>query len=184
MEATATVVRVTCKRCGQACELTGCVCGYPELGRPDRDVTVKRIKAALVRRSGVQWSVTGGRGTGYGWIRISVPKARFGCERKHDFGWQDNVCATCGLHRNHGYTIEDEDERRAFVRSCAAHACTDQCYGGYITPEDQAALETLLGLGSVHPQGVSIMASTDAYIEYIDRAEGRKPRTIGVPYWD
>lgn len=42
----------------------------------DRDETIKTIRAALKRRSGKTWSVTGGRGTAYGWIRIDVPPAR------------------------------------------------------------------------------------------------------------
>jgi hypothetical protein len=50
-------------------------------GTVQRDVAIARIKAALKRRSGRSWSVTGGTGTAWGWIRIkSMPKAcgRFG----------------------------------------------------------------------------------------------------------
>ena len=43
---------------------------------PNRAVAIKLIKEALRRRSGKAWSVTGGRGTGYGWIRIESPPAR------------------------------------------------------------------------------------------------------------
>ena len=42
----------------------------------DRDVTIKAIRAALKRRSGKTWSVTGGRGTAWGWIEITAPPAR------------------------------------------------------------------------------------------------------------
>lgn len=42
----------------------------------DRDVAIKLIREALKKRSGKQWSVTGGRGTAYGWIYINVPPAR------------------------------------------------------------------------------------------------------------
>lgn len=42
----------------------------------DRNETIKTIKTALKRRSGKSWSVTGGRGTAYGWIRISAPPTR------------------------------------------------------------------------------------------------------------
>ncbi len=35
----------------------------------DRDEAIKRIRAALKRRSGKLWSVTGGRGTSWGWIK-------------------------------------------------------------------------------------------------------------------
>lgn len=45
-------------------------------GDLSRDETIKRIRAALKRRSGKAWSVTGGRGTGWGWIHISAPPKR------------------------------------------------------------------------------------------------------------
>lgn len=41
-----------------------------------RDEAIARIRKALKARSGKQWSVTGGRGTAYGWITIDVPPAR------------------------------------------------------------------------------------------------------------
>jgi len=42
-----------------------------------RDEAIQRIKTALKRRSGKNWSVTGGRGTAWGWIRIdAAPKDR------------------------------------------------------------------------------------------------------------
>ena len=41
-----------------------------------RNAVTRRIKAALVKRSGVQWSVTGGTGTAYGWITITAPPSR------------------------------------------------------------------------------------------------------------
>jgi hypothetical protein len=42
----------------------------------DRDETIKAIRTALKQRSGKTWSVTGGRGTAWGWITISAPPAR------------------------------------------------------------------------------------------------------------
>ncbi len=42
----------------------------------DRDATIRAIRAALRRRTGRAWSVTGGRGTAWGWIRITAPPAR------------------------------------------------------------------------------------------------------------
>jgi hypothetical protein len=42
----------------------------------DRDATIKRIRAALKERSGKSWSVSGSRGTSWGWITISAPPAR------------------------------------------------------------------------------------------------------------
>jgi hypothetical protein len=42
----------------------------------DRDTVIRTIRASLRRRSGKAWSVTGGRGTAYGWITIDVPPSR------------------------------------------------------------------------------------------------------------
>lgn len=176
--------RVTCRQCGNPCELRGCPCAYPPIADTSRDAVCTRIKAGLVARSGRQWSVTGGRGTAYGWITISSPKARRGCARLHAFEWQTNVCTTCHKHRNAAFREEEPTKRRAWLMSCPEHVCASSCYGGYIVPEDRELLAQLLGLDDVHMQGVSIMASTDAYVEYVDRAEGRVPRTYGVAYWD
>ncbi len=41
-----------------------------------RNETIQIIRAALQRRSGKTWSVTGGRGTAYGWITIDVPPSK------------------------------------------------------------------------------------------------------------
>lgn len=41
----------------------------------------KAMAAALRERSGKTWSVTGGRGTAYGWIRISAPPKRLDAGR-------------------------------------------------------------------------------------------------------
>jgi len=38
----------------------------------DRNETIKTIRAALRRRSGKLWSVTGGRGTAWGWLSIDA----------------------------------------------------------------------------------------------------------------
>ncbi len=42
----------------------------------DRDEAIARIRTALKRRSGKAWSVTGGRGTAWGWITVEAPPAR------------------------------------------------------------------------------------------------------------
>jgi hypothetical protein len=144
----------------------------------DRNPVLARIKAALKRRSGKVWSVTGGRGTAWGWLKIASPKARLGCARLHDFDYRTDECKNgCGSRRHGERTGID-------AWHCTAHVCTPNCYGGEMTPEDRAELQALLGLDDVHQQGVSIMASHDAYAEYVDRAEGREPRVIGLAYWD
>jgi hypothetical protein len=125
---------------------------YPPITDTSRNAVTARIKAALKKRSGLDWSVTGGRGTDYGWIKINAPKARLVC-----------YCKAFGL--------EDGE-------NC------DHKWPSYMSPEDRARLGELLGLENVHGQGVSIPASTSYYEEYIDRAEGRAPRTYGQKYWD
>lgn len=47
----------------------------------DRNTAIKMIRDALKERSGKAWSVTGGRGTAWGWISIDAPPAR----RNYDF---------------------------------------------------------------------------------------------------
>ena len=42
----------------------------------DRNEAIKRIRDGLKRRSGKTWSVTGGRGTAWGWITVDAPPAR------------------------------------------------------------------------------------------------------------
>lgn len=56
--------------------------------------------------------------------------------------------------------------------------------GESLTEPDRQELASLLGLESVHFQGVRIPAGHDYYQEYVDRAEGRTPSVIGTPYWD
>ena len=101
----------------------------------DRDVAISIIRDELKRRSGKTWSVTGGRGTGWGWITVTAPPKRRG-------------------------------------------------EYGYMSEADRAELAALLGLDNVHSQGVNIAASSDYRREYVDRARGKVPSTIGQPYWD
>jgi len=125
----------------------------------DRTETIKRIRKALKDRSGKPWSVTGGRGTAYGWITIDAPPAR--CTWR----WEDPVNG-----------IKSDDDWRE-VNDCAPGA-------GHMGPDDRKKLAGLLSLDKVHFQGVSIPAASDYWQEYIDRAEGRKPTRIGEQYWD
>ena len=124
----------------------------------DRDPTIARIKAALKQRTGLAWSVTGGRGTAWGWIRIIATPAR--CTFRHRLpagmaDWPSNY-------------VEYDSGRP----------------GGHMGPVDRKILADALGLDRGDMQGVSIPASSAYYAEYIDRAEGRKPTKEGTPYWD
>lgn len=126
----------------------------------NRNAVIARIKAALKARSGKPWSVTGGKGTAYGWITINAPPKRrtyHTTRRKGSFtNWPED--------------FEDTNTGQP---------------GGHISPEERRELADLLGLvHPVHFQGTHIMASHDAYREYVDRAEGRTPSKIAEPYWD
>lgn len=125
----------------------------------DRNETIKAIRAALKRRSGKAWSVTGGKGTAWGWIHIQAPpKRRTGkhVQRKGAaFGEYEHV---------------DTGEAQEF---------------GLMTPADCEELGVLLNLGkSSHCQGTSVPASSNHRREYLDRAEGNDPTVYGVQYWD
>jgi hypothetical protein len=124
----------------------------------DRNATIREIKSALQRRSGKAWSVTGGRGTAWGWITIDAPPARRTARHRLKQGMSD-------LPQN--YEEFDSGEP-----------------GGSITPADREELARLLGLDSLHFQGASIPASSDYRREYIDRANGNPPSVTGTPYWD
>lgn len=60
---------------------------------PERDEAIERIKKSLKSRSGKSWSVKGGRGTAWGWIRISAPPRR--CMNSGDC-MTDEDCAALG----------------------------------------------------------------------------------------
>lgn len=60
----------------------------------DRDEAIRRIREGLKARSGKTWSVKGGRGTAWGWLKISAPPKR--CTAG-DFGYMTpEDCAELG----------------------------------------------------------------------------------------
>jgi hypothetical protein len=106
-----------------------------------RATAIDLIRSALRQRSGKTWSVTGGRGTGYGWLRIESPPKRRVC---YHVGI-GNECAT--------------PER------CATYT------SGYMSIEDCAELGALMGREHVHFQGLSVPSDSDAYRLYIALAQ-------------
>ena len=103
---------------------------------PQRAITIKAIRAALQMRSGKAWSVTGGRGTAWGWIGIEAPPRR-------------------------------------------------RAQYGYMSPEDQTLLGSLLGNeGPSHCQGEHIPAGDDYRRNYIERAMTGRSDIQPVCYWD
>ena len=125
-----------------------------------RNDAIDAMRTALQRRSGKRWSVTGGKGTAYGWITITAPPARRIVHERLIQGHIGRGPQDYELYESPGLS------------------------DGYITDADRQELETLLNLESIHLQGVSIPAGNDYYAEYIDRANGVAPSRIGAPYWD
>jgi len=125
----------------------------------DRNETIQRIRTALKLRSGKVWSVTGGRGTAWGWITITAPP-----KRRTGHGVKKSGALTDWPE---DYEYKDTGEPN-----------------GNLAPAEQAELGRLLGLPPVHFQGVSIPAGHDYWQEYTDRAEGKAPSVTGKPYWD
>lgn len=125
----------------------------------ERNDTINAIKAALKQRSGRSWSVTGGTGTTWGWIRIAAPP--------HRCTWHYRETP---LTDAHGLPVYEEYD--------------DATSPGHIGPSDRAELARLLGLETCHNHGVDIPAHADYYAEYVARAAGQRPTTFGAPYWD
>ncbi len=126
----------------------------------DRNDTIKAIKAALQRRSGKQWSVTGGRGTAWGWITIEAPPSR-----------------RTWAHRLKAPNMADIPENYEPYDSGEPGRC--------MSPADRAELGELMGLGEpAHIQGISIPSSNAHYQEYLDRANGKTPAKVAEAYWD
>ena len=127
--------------------------------RWERDEAIREIRAALRRRSGKAWSVTGGHGTAWGWITIQALPAR----------------------RTWGYRLK-EGALNDWPESWEGYDTGQP--GRSMTSADRKELAGLLGLEDVHEQGVGISSSNDDYQEHIDRANGRVPSVIAKPYWD
>lgn len=125
----------------------------------DRNEAIARIKAGLRARSTVPWSVTGGRGTSWGWIRIDAPPRMKTWRHRLPEG------------------AEDVADNYVGYDSCRP--------GGSMTPTLRDELTGLLGLDRpCGLDGESVPAQGDYYQEYVDRAEGRAPSVRGVPRWD
>ena len=117
----------------------------------DRNEVIKRIKAALKRKTGKTWSVTGGRGTGWGWITVQAPKSRRISVRDNPAyvdPWE-----TPGELRYFEYTRENGDNHYTSRAACAE-------------------LALAFGLSKpVHYQGLSI--SPEKWEHYLELAEAR-----------
>lgn len=125
-----------------------------------RDDAILEIKRALEKRSGKKWSVTGGRGTAWGWIQIDAPPKRR--------TWS---------HRLKDGSVADIPENYEAYDSGES--------GRNMSPAEQAELATLMGYDTLQcSQGISVPASSAHYREYIERAQGKPVTKIAEAYWD
>jgi hypothetical protein len=97
----------------------------------DRNDAIKLIRAALKRRSGKTWSVTGGRGTAWGWLTITSPPARrgeFGYMTDTDRAELGKLLGLDGPAHHQGVSIPaGSDYRREYVDR--AHGLTPSIHG-------------------------------------------------------
>ncbi len=135
-----------------------------------RDEAIRRIRAGLKARSSREWSVTGGRGTAWGWITIDVlPRERV---------WVPEPRPGVDEH-----ALISFEARMQWRRLTPEERAAGQM--GYAGPEERALLSQLLGLDRlVHFQGEAVPDGHGYYEEYVNRAEGRQPTMRGQPYWD
>jgi hypothetical protein len=105
------------------------------LAEQTRNEIVQTIRAALRKRSGKPWSVTGGTGTAWGWIKISAPPARRTLHAR--------LKAGAASTSPEDYEMVDTGEP-----------------DGNLTEADCLELARLLGLESVSMQGESVPATT------------------------
>jgi hypothetical protein len=116
----------------------------------DRDEAIKRIRTALKARSGKTWSVTGGRGTAWGWITVQAPPAR-------------RVLHEANPNYDCSYTTPGKLPYLDVKPG-------DGEQGYYTSISECKELAELFGLGRpVHSQGISI--SPDDRDWYVTRAE-------------
>jgi hypothetical protein len=170
----------------------------------NRDTAIDRIKKALKARSGKSWSVTGGRGTSWGWIEINTlpkrktwqnvqtktpeppsPNARYrgvDCVTPHYRvveGAEDAILSPA----DDPWAREAAEKGRTLIYNWE-HEVPGEKFG-HMSPDERVELGKLLGLGKVvHYQGESIPAGIDYREEYVARAEGREATVFGKPYWD
>ena len=173
---------------------------------------IRRIKAALKRRSGKEWSVTNSRGTAWGWLTINAPPKRRTWQ--HVQTTSPEPPAPNAVYRGvdcvtpHQYVeieIIKNGEESSYRHFTSPHddpwARTAMEEGrslkfnweiddpskewGHMSPTDRVELAQLLGLSRpVHCQGQSIPSGGDYRDEYVARAEDRPIEAFGEQYWD
>jgi hypothetical protein len=122
----------------------------------ERSEAVRRLKAALKKKTGKTWSVTGGRGTGWGWLRIQAPKVRrvaHGVNPRYNGFDQIDVCIRkTGKPPWIEFVSDDAEENR------------------YTSDEDSRTLTEIFKPGhSYHYQGLSVRPEDwELYLERVE----------------
>ncbi len=106
-------------------ESAGGLAATPE--EPEEDVTdratfIRVVRRDLQRRSGLQWSVKGGRGTAYGWVTISAPPSRLDPHGSMSPGDQADLAKLLDLHNvsHQGASVPPQsDYRREYADRAA-----------------------------------------------------------------
>lgn len=112
----------------------------------DRNGMMRAIREALQKRSGKVWSVTGGKGTAWGWLSIDAPPARR--------TWSNRPLA-----HNPGGHMPGAENWEEYDKGAPG-------YGS--SPAERAELAELLGVDLVHSQGESVPPG--AWKQYLCRA--------------
>lgn len=138
----------------------------------DRDDAIQLIREALKKRSGKAWSVTGGRGTAWGWINVTAPpKRRVGQKSNPEYvalTFEEQIRADRTGEGPQSF-LDDPDAEHRY----------------YMSREECAELAELFGLTRpVHCQGLSIAASSDYRRFYVAAARGQETTNHPQPYWD
>ena len=96
----------------------------------DRTAATKIMRKVLKARTGLEWSVTGNRGTAYGWLRISAPPKRcvgkFDDMTAHDAALLAAVLGEDYVSPNNGVSVRPcSGVRAATVYRLAGHPIPD-----------------------------------------------------------
>lgn len=113
----------------------------------DRNEAIKRIRVALKKRTGRPWSVTGGRGTAWGWITVQAPPKR-------------------RVDHIQSETWDRANPDKLLFTEVAPPAGGN---GLYTNLEDCAELAKIFSLDKlhIHAQGLSISPDSNEYYVYL-----------------
>lgn len=129
------------------------------------ELAVSEIQAALIRRSGMSWSVTVGCGDEAGWIRITAP-----AERRVGGVPDPEYDSESGMRGRYGF---DKNERLPW-----RDVIPEGGGGDYLSIRDRLVLASLLGTQDVGWDGLSVPPDPAARQEFVSRARGEYKQDI------